>query len=91
MAREVNVDAGGGLGGAEARTRIADTNPAPPLLSYLKRRLPWQGLPWQGLGCRANVRHYVYWKTLGNGDIGIDTILHERMHQMDRFRDDVEV
>lgn len=36
-------------------------------------------------------RRYVYWKTLSNGDIGIVTVLHERMHQMDRFRDDVEV
>ena len=36
-------------------------------------------------------RHYVYWKTLSNGDIGIVTILHERMHRMDRFRDDIEV
>jgi hypothetical protein len=25
---------------------------------------------------------------LGNGDIGIVTILHERMHQIDRFRED---
>ena len=33
-------------------------------------------------------KHYVYWKTLSNGDTGIVTILHERMHQMDRFRDD---
>lgn len=36
-------------------------------------------------------RHYVYWKTLSSGDLGIVTILHERMHQMDRFRDDLEV
>ena len=36
-------------------------------------------------------RHYVYWKRLSNGDIGIVTILHERMHQMGRFRDDPEV
>ena len=36
-------------------------------------------------------RHYVYWKTLSNDDIGIVTVLHERMHQMDRFRDDIEV
>lgn len=35
-------------------------------------------------------RHFVYWKQLGNGDIGIVTVLHERMHQMDRFREDVE-
>lgn len=33
-------------------------------------------------------KHYVYWKTLGSGDIGIVTVLHKRMHQIDRFRDD---
>ena len=33
-------------------------------------------------------RHFVYWHHLSNGDIGIVTILHERMHQIDRFRDD---
>ncbi|WP_372012723.1 type II toxin-antitoxin system RelE/ParE family toxin [Tistrella mobilis] len=33
-------------------------------------------------------RHYVYWRPLQNGDVGIVTILHERMHQLDRFRDD---
>lgn len=33
-------------------------------------------------------RHYVYWRWLTNGDIGIVTILHERMHQMSRFRED---
>ena len=26
-----------------------------------------------------------YWRKLSNGDIGIVTILHERMHQIDRF------
>jgi plasmid stabilization system protein ParE len=33
-------------------------------------------------------RHFVYWRNLPNGDIGIVTILHERMHQIDRFRED---
>src|SRR4051794_41005720 len=33
-------------------------------------------------------RHFVYWRKLSNGDIGIVTILHERMHQIDRFRND---
>ncbi len=33
-------------------------------------------------------KHFVYWKTLSNGDIGVVTVLHERMHQMDRFRED---
>jgi toxin ParE1/3/4 len=33
-------------------------------------------------------RHFVYWCRLGNGDIGIVTILHARMHQMAWFKDD---
>lgn len=33
-------------------------------------------------------RHFVYWRRLGNGDIGIVTIPHERMHQIDRFQED---
>ncbi|MEN3974485.1 type II toxin-antitoxin system RelE/ParE family toxin [Emcibacter sp. SYSU 3D8] len=33
-------------------------------------------------------RHFVYWRRLSSGKIGIVTILHERMHQMDRFRED---
>ena len=32
--------------------------------------------------------HFVYWRRLSDGDIGIVTILHDRMHQMDRFRED---
>lgn len=32
--------------------------------------------------------HVVYWRRLSNGDIGIVTLLHERMHQIDRFRED---
>jgi len=35
-------------------------------------------------------RHFVYWRRLSNGDIGIVTILHERMHQIDRFGEDLE-
>lgn len=33
-------------------------------------------------------RHFVYWRWLTNGDIGIVTILHERMHRIERFRED---
>ena len=33
--------------------------------------------------------NFVYWRRLSNGDIGIVTILHERMHQSDRFRDNL--
>jgi len=34
-------------------------------------------------------RHFVYWRRLSNGDIGIVTILHERMHQIGRFKEDL--
>jgi plasmid stabilization system protein ParE len=33
-------------------------------------------------------RHFVYWRRLSDGDIGIVTILHQQMHQMDRFKED---
>lgn len=36
-------------------------------------------------------RHVVYWRRLSNGDVGIVTILHERMHQIDRFREDFDL
>lgn len=32
--------------------------------------------------------HIIYWRRLTNGDIGIVTILHERMHQISRFGED---
>lgn len=32
--------------------------------------------------------HFVYWRRLSSGDIGIVTIVHERMHQIERLRDD---
>ncbi|GAA0228189.1 type II toxin-antitoxin system RelE/ParE family toxin [Castellaniella daejeonensis] len=32
--------------------------------------------------------HFVYWRRLSNNDIGIVTILHTRMHRIDRFRED---
>lgn len=31
--------------------------------------------------------HFVYWRRLTGGDIGIVTILHERMYQIGRFRE----
>ncbi len=33
-------------------------------------------------------RHFVYWKYLSNGVVGIVTILHERMHQIECFKGD---
>ena len=35
-------------------------------------------------------KHFVYWKWLRNGDIGIVTVLHERMHQFGRFLEDYD-
>lgn len=33
-------------------------------------------------------RHFVYWRRLSNGDVGIVTVLHERMHRIERFKED---
>lgn len=35
-------------------------------------------------------KHYVYWKKLNDGTIGIVTVLHERMHQFGRLMEDRE-
>lgn len=32
--------------------------------------------------------HFVYWKRLSNGDVGIVTVLHERMHRAVRLQQD---
>lgn len=36
-------------------------------------------------------KHFIYWKYLEDGSVGIVTILHERMHQLERFRMDREL
>lgn len=36
-------------------------------------------------------KHFVYWRYFKNGDIGIVTILHERMHQIGRFKEDFKL
>ena len=35
-------------------------------------------------------RHFIYWKTLNDGAIGIVIVLHERMHQLGRFLEEQE-
>jgi len=32
-------------------------------------------------------QHFVYWKYLKSGKIGITTVLHQKMHQIKQFRD----
>ncbi|MEI6417716.1 MAG: type II toxin-antitoxin system RelE/ParE family toxin [Sphingomonadales bacterium] len=55
------------------------------------REFPWRPIPAEfgvsGFVCRHE-HHLIYWKLLADGSIGIVTILHERMHQIERFRDD---
>jgi len=42
-----------------------------------------------GFFCRYE-KHFVYWRYLSSGEIGIVTILHECMHQVGRLKDDFE-
>ena len=55
-------------------------------------RIPWRPIPAEfgveGYVCRYE-KHFIYWRRLEDGAVGIVTILHERMHQIDRFREDV--
>lgn len=44
----------------------------------------------EGYACRYE-RHFIYWRRLSNGDVGIVTVLHERMHQIDRFREGLDL
>ncbi|MEP6784344.1 MAG: type II toxin-antitoxin system RelE/ParE family toxin [Sphingomonadales bacterium] len=56
------------------------------------RRVAWRPIAAEfavdGYVCRYE-RHYVYWKVLTSDDVGIVTVLHERMHKIDRIRDDL--
>lgn len=55
------------------------------------REFPWQPIPADfgvnGFVCRYE-RHFIYWKLLDDGAVGIVTILHERMHQFARCQAD---
>ena len=55
------------------------------------RRAAWRAIPAEfgvdGFYTRHE-RHYVYWRRLPDGAVGVVTVLHERMHQIERFRDD---
>ena len=55
------------------------------------RRFHWGAIPAEfgvdGYFCRYE-KHFIYWKMLGDGSVGIVTVLHQRMHQIDRFRED---
>jgi toxin ParE1/3/4 len=56
------------------------------------RRFPWRAIPAEfgvdGYVCRYE-KHFIYWKLLTDGSVGIVTVLHERMHQIERLRTDL--
>jgi toxin ParE1/3/4 len=56
------------------------------------REFPWRAIPAEfevcGFVCKYE-HHFIYWKLLADGMVGIVTILHERMHQIERFKDDL--
>jgi toxin ParE1/3/4 len=58
------------------------------------RRVAWRPIAAEfgvdGYICRY-AAHFVYWKILSNGEVGIVTVLHQRMHQLERFRDDASL
>lgn len=37
--------------------------------------------------CSRYKSHVIYWRRLSDGSIGIVTVLHVRMHQIERFRE----
>jgi toxin ParE1/3/4 len=55
------------------------------------RRAPWREIPAEfgvaGYFSRYE-KHFVYWKVLSDGAVGIVTVLHQRMHVMERLRED---
>jgi len=55
-----------------------------------ERSAPWRTLPPElgipGYYARYE-RHLLYWRVLADGEIGIVTILHERMQQVDPIRE----
>ncbi|MFM9862119.1 MAG: type II toxin-antitoxin system RelE/ParE family toxin [Micropepsaceae bacterium] len=54
------------------------------------RDFPWRPIPAEfdveGFFCRHQ-KHFIYWKLLADGKVGIVTVLHERMHQIERLKD----
>jgi toxin ParE1/3/4 len=53
------------------------------------RNFPWRPIPAEfgvdGFVCRYE-KHFIYWRLLPDGAVGIVTVLHGRMHQIERFR-----
>lgn len=60
--------------------------------SIAAREFPWVPIPAEfgvdGFVCRHE-KHFIYWKLLSDGKVGIVTVLHKRMHQIERLKDDL--
>jgi toxin ParE1/3/4 len=56
------------------------------------REFPWRTIPAEfavsGFFCKYE-HHVIYWKILGDGTVGIVTVLHQRMHQIERLLEDL--
>ncbi|QNE07136.1 type II toxin-antitoxin system RelE/ParE family toxin [Croceicoccus marinus] len=55
------------------------------------KEIPWRTIPGEfgvdGYYCRHE-HHYIYWRVLSDGTVGIVTVLHKRVHQSERFGED---
>jgi toxin ParE1/3/4 len=72
--------------------RIGRTlHPFERLAAIAEGSCPWSAVPAafgvDGYVCRYE-RHMIYWKLLADRAVVIVTALHERTHQIDRFKDD---
>lgn len=58
------------------------------------RQLPWRAIPAEfgvdGFFCRYE-RHFIYWRILSSGEVGIVTIRHERMHHIAHVQQAFEI
>ena len=57
------------------------------------RRLHWRASPAEfgvtGYFSRYE-KHFVYWRVLSDGAIGIVAVLHQRMHQLERLGEELD-
>jgi toxin ParE1/3/4 len=60
--------------------------------SIAAREFAWRAIPAEfrvsGFVCQYE-RRFIYWKRLADRTVGIVTIVHERMHHIERFKDDL--
>jgi toxin ParE1/3/4 len=54
------------------------------------RNVTWRSVPAE-FGVAGHFgkceHHFIYWRVLKSGDVGIVAVLHERMHQIERIHD----